>query len=232
MSIILDHKTHIYKLSSGLSLGNSVSKLVNNHWPSFDAATAARKCGRAARLKWTGDPDASDDTVMAAWSENGREAAKKGTDLHERIEKYLLGEKCHGLDSVISGWLSARFKDWVLEPEKKIAGAVLPEGRLIPGTIDLLARDPSGNYWIFDWKRGSVDDSRGDEDVVTGLVGTKLNRYSLQLSFYATILENNYDIIVPVERRRLVKVLEDETPIEIDPRDLDPMVSVVAALEI
>jgi hypothetical protein len=231
MTLSLDPATHIYRLSSGLSLGASVSSLVNRHWPSFDAAVAARRCGPSARLKWTGDPNASDDKVMAAWSENGRQAAKRGTEMHERIEKFLLGETCHGLDDTTSTWLSTRFKSWTLEPEKKICGSVIPDGRLIPGTIDLLALDPNGNYWIFDWKRGSVDDEKGDRDEITGLAGTKLNRYSLQLSFYASILKNNYDIIVPVERRKLVRVLEDETPIEIDPRDLDPMVGIVAALE-
>lgn len=230
-TITFDASSHTYRIG-GMRLGASVSTLVSKHWPQFNAAQAAARCGPVARIKWTNDPDATDEMVMAAWKEHGRRAAQLGTELHERIECFIKGDTNHRLDSTTSTWIANRFgPGWSLDPEKCIAGAIIPGGRLIPGTVDLLARDPENNWWIFDWKRGSIDNVNGDMDAVTGVVGTKFVRYSTQLALYAAILSNAYNIIVPPERRKLVHVTEDCEPEEIDVQNCDGLAQIIAALE-
>lgn len=227
-----DPQTHRYTMPSGRPLGRSVSSVVSRHWPAFDGPRIARQCGPAAREKWTGDPCGSDAQVLEAWAKNSKEAAAAGTAMHERIELFFRGSASHRLDDPTRVWLENRFgQDWVFEPEKRICGPVVPGGRIIPGTVDLLATDPNGDHWLFDWKRGSIDDDNGDVDPVSGLRGTKFVKYSLQLAFYAAILDANYGISVPAHRRRLVQVREDIEPHEVDVKDVDALVAVVSSLE-
>ena len=66
---------------------------------------------------------------------------------------------------------------------------------------------------------------------MTGVVGTKLVKYSTQLALYAAILSNAYNIIVPPERRKLVHVTEDCEPEEIEAQNCDGLAQIIAALE-
>ncbi len=230
VSLVFDAKSHTYFFNRK-KLGSSVSKLVNQHWPAFDSIRIASKCGPKAREKWTGDPDASDTDIITAWNQNAKQAAALGTALHAKIEDYFRGSHNHGLDPTIQTWLTSRFSGhWEFEPEVTVSGFVYEGGRRIPGCVDLLAFC-DGEAWLFDWKRGKVDNDNGDLDPITGLRGTKYNKYSLQLAFYAAILKQSRGIDVPVQRRVIVKVLENTEPYEIPAADMDAVVPIVAALE-
>lgn len=228
--LVFEPKSHSYFLNKK-KLGASVSRLVSRHWPAFDSARIAARCGQKAREKWTGDPHASDADIIEAWSQNAKEAAALGTALHERIECFFKGSDGHGLDMTIQSWLRERFSgSWTFEPEVAVCGSVYDGGRIIPGTVDLLAFC-DGEAWLFDWKRGKVDDDKGDVDPITGIKGTKFIKYSLQLAFYAAILKQSRGIDIPAHRRVLVKVLENTEPYEILAADMDSVVPIVAALE-
>lgn len=223
--LVFVEKTHCYMLD-GKRLGPSVSGLVKMYWPAFDGAAIAKKCGRSARMKWTGNPLASDEALLAAWEKNGKDAAEKGTRIHAQIERWFLNFRNRPsqnanspLCTVIRTWLETRFprdKGWCFWAEKKVYGSPYGTDRIVPGTIDLLARDNFKNYWIFDWKRGEIDlhSQRGEYDEATGTIGTKYVKYSTQLALYAQILERSYGIMVPLERCRLVRTHEGITPVE------------------
>ena len=234
-AVVFDTESHSYTVN-GTRLGLSVSGVVKAYWPEFNAASVAKRCGRTARIKWTGNPDATDAELVEAWDQNGKEASEKGTRIHYLIETYFLNP-AQGSDlcPVVRRWLKRRFsaKGWRFWPEKIVYGT--PNGALcvIPGTIDLLARDGDGQWWIFDWKRGEVDpdSKKGDIDEITGVRGTKYVKYSTQLALYAQILASDYDIIVPLERCRLVRTHEEMEPIEYAIfRGADGLASLAAAL--
>jgi len=230
-SIVLRSEDHTYVLSDGTELGPSVSTVAASPWPAFDPVTCARRCGPAARLKWTGDRDGSDEAIIAAWASNAEAAANRGTEIHAAIEAMLLSlNHAHGatprptdapispgdgpsLCPVVAAWIVDRYptSDWELHPELIVYGSVYDGGPLIPGTIDLAAvRRDTDEVTLVDWKTGSVDDSKGNRDAVFGIKGTRLAKYSIQLGLYKLILERWYG--VSVRALEVVQITPGETP--------------------
>lgn len=215
--IQLRQDDHTYVLKDGTELGPSVSTVAASPWPPFDSAGCARRCGPAARLKWTGDAEASDEMIIAAWESNGQAAADRGTRIHADIETMLLSRTEDGTGLVpgtlcptVADWINNRFPpdEYHLYPELIVYGSVYDGGRDIPGTIDLVAvrrhgRDPDDlaappcpTATLVDWKTGSVDDAKGAKDPLFGIKGTRLAKYSIQLGLYKLILERHYGVAV------------------------------------
>ncbi len=229
--IQLRQDDHTYVLNDGTELGPSVSTVAASPWPPFDSAGCARRCGPAARLKWTGDAEASDEKIIAAWESNGREAADRGTRIHADIETMLLNRAEGGTGPVpdtlcptVTGWINDRFPpdEYHLYPELIVYGSVYDGGRDIPGTIDLvavrrhgqdpddLAAPPCPTATLVDWKTGSVDDTKGAKDPLFGIKGTRLAKYSIQLGLYKLILERHYG--VGVDSLEVVQITPGRMP--------------------
>lgn len=218
-----DH-TYVVIETSGkeVELGSSVSGFSAALWGAFNAHLMARRCGSAARKRATGNPGASDKELEAAWKASGDAAAERGTEIHLSIEAYLLARNPdHGpppLDAaalcpIVASWIDGRFpeSEWDTIPEMIVYGRVYDGGRVIPGTIDLVAVNRlTGRVTLVDWKTGSVDDTKGRKDDLFRLPGTRMAKYSLQLGIYKLILEREYGAVV--EALEVVQVTLGETP--------------------
>ena len=220
----LEDHTYLVARASGeeVELGPSVSCVSATFWGAFNAPLMARRCGPAARKRATGNPDASDKELEAAWKANGDAAAERGTAIHLIIEAYLLARNPeHGppppdadpLCPIVASWIDAQYpeSEWDTIPEMIVYGRVYDGGRVIPGTIDLVAVNRlTGRVTLVDWKTGSVDDTKGRKDGLFGLPGTRMAKYSLQLGIYKLILEREYG--AEVEALEVVQVTLGETP--------------------
>jgi len=112
------------------------------------------------------------------------------------------------------------------DPEQIVAQAALEPFRtelpliairdghaVVAGTADALFLDSNGDTWLIDFKRTDKDLSpsvfdfgRGGINEMQGKKGNDYNKYSLQLSFYAVMLEESAGITVPPDHRLLVQL--------------------------
>ncbi len=144
--------------------------------------------------------------IVKFWDDRGKEAAQKGTFLHEQIEKYYLGEtpvktdEFHLFEQFVSEHRNIKpySSEW----------RVFDEEFHIAGTIDLIAKNEHG-YDIFDWKRSKkviytftgkpiTDDGWGNVGIgsLKDINDTSYNQYCLQQSLYRYILEKNYNLTI------------------------------------
>ena len=177
----------------------SASALIRKFFPEFDAVGAARKLRPSNPLYGM-----SVDDIVAKWDDKGKEAADKGTILHEQIENYYLGNEYNRTDEF---WLFESFATAhsFLEPYR-CEWRIFDEEFGIAGTIDFVA-DNKGELEMYDWKRSKkVIDPASGKPIETDKWGkrgigklaniddTSYNHYCLQQSLYRFILEKNYGL--------------------------------------
>lgn len=212
--IEFDEVAHTYKFD-GILIPASVSRIASSLKRPFDSLVIASRCGPAKREQWTGDPNCTNAALAAAWSANGAEAAAAGTRLHAQIETFHIDNENSNLCPIIEAWMRRTFPrpETTVYPELRIAGNVIDgNARIVAGTIDLLCYDRrTGDWSIWDWKRGSISTTNGEEDTL-GL-GVRMSShlvYSVQLALYARILRMSYGI--NVRGRYLVHTVEGQEP--------------------
>lgn len=231
--ISFDEYAHAYGFD-GKPVEVSVSRIAASLKTPFDGLVVASRCGAAKREQWTGNPNCSNAALVAAWKQNGIEAAEAGTRLHAQIEAFHRSSENTGLCPIIQAWMRQTFpRPFVtVFPELRIAGQVIEgDSRVVAGTIDLLSYDHRTETWsIWDWKRGNVSDLNGDEDALgIGVRMSNLRVYSVQLALYARILRFSYGIVVG--QCRLVHTIEGREPelIDCDP-DADAIAEIAALM--
>ncbi len=175
----------------------SVTTVVDSCFKQFDAEHWARE-------KCPENPMA----LIAQWEAKAKNARDLGTLMHDRIERYYLGEKLG--PEVATDPTFALFKHFssehILCPYRS-EWRIFSERYQIAGTLDFLAIEPDGRYIIYDWKRSTkVVDTNGN--VITKnfnryafapidtLPDTTYNHYALQVSIYRFILAEHYGIDV------------------------------------
>lgn len=208
----LDEASHVYTVAGIPSKYGSVTALVANHFPKFNAAdTCARFYTRWANnsshkyykmiseMRLQGVADASiQSTIVDGWTEQGRAAAHAGTHLHKQIELFLKGEAHESSDEMykfVAWWNTVGCIEVV---GCEVPLALMQGGKpLVCGTIDFLGKTKAG-YAIIDWKRSfTIDDNgfgRKGNGMLSHIDDTKLNRYRLQLSIYAELLLREHNI--------------------------------------
>lgn len=190
---------HVYLIDN--TVAPSASALVSKFFPAFDAYGRASNLSRNNLLY--GMPV---DEIVKTWKSRGEEAAKKGTYLHQQIEKYFLGETYKETEEF------KLFKQFIADhPEinpYRSEWRVFDEEFHVAGTIDLISWN-GNELEIFDWKRSNkiidqltrkpiIFDQWGNYGVgqLEDLDDTRYNRYCLQQSLYKYILEKNYGISI------------------------------------
>lgn len=197
-AIVFDEANHLYTL--GDTAFDSVTTVVEALFEPFDADYwAARKA----------TPDHTAEMIKAEWAAKGELARNLGTVLHDRIERYYLGQ------NVPREWMAdedfRRFSDfaWAVRLcAHRTEWRIYHEESRIAGTLDFLALRPDGQFDIWDWKRSAkVCDASGHPVTVnpfgkTGLApvehlpDTTFHHYALQVSIYRYILETKYDMVI------------------------------------
>ena len=196
--ISFDPSQHIYRF--GDEEFESVTTVVDNLFAKFDAETAAmRKCnGDAVRAR----------QLMNEWEAKGQQARDLGTLMHDRIERYYLGEPLEAgvyADPTFSHFLN--FADERKLHPYRSEWRIFSEQFKIAGTLDFLSVTPEGEFEIYDWKRSTkvvdpmgrvIDNSyrRTAEYPLGNVADTTFNHYALQVSIYRFILAAHYGINV------------------------------------
>lgn len=178
---------------------DSVTTVVEGLFAQFDADYwAARKA----------TAECSAEELKAMWARRGEEARNKGTELHDRIERYYLGEAPDAealADRAFRNFLA--FAAEVRLTPYRSEWRIFSERARLAGTLDFLAFD-GDKYEIYDWKRSSklvdaagrvVDTDRYGRHAfapVEHVPDTTFHHYALQVSLYRYILETEYGIEV------------------------------------
>ena len=136
------------------------------------------------------------------WDIKREEAAKKGTLLHEVIEKYYNNENVKEFPPEFK-FFEEFIKKYPSIKPYRTEWRVFDSKVSIAGTIDMVYEKPAGELFIFDWKRstklvndiGAVikSDFEYGFDELNDLSNNSYNKYCLQLNLYKYILEENYD---------------------------------------
>lgn len=195
-----DAATHTYRLDGCDGELTSVTTLVESCFPEFDSQ------GCAARVAAREGVDVA--TVLERWDAIARDARVRGTAMHDRIERYYLGEENHGAEESEEFRLFRMFADVERLHPYRTEWRIYHEDYGIAGTLDFLELTPEGTYNIYDWKRSIklIDAGRGT--VITespyrtmslaplSLPDTSYWHYALQVSVYRYILQEKYGIRV------------------------------------
>lgn len=197
-ALIFEPESHTYSLN-GITF-DSVTTVVENCFEQFDAE-------HWAELKAT--PERTKEMILAEWEAKGEAARNLGTQMHDRIERYYLGEQVQ--------------PDWMQDPSFQRFAAFAWDIRLCPhrsewriyheesrlaGTLDFLARRLDGRFDIWDWKRSSKIVYDNGAPVTASSFGktaleplghlpdTTYYHYALQVSIYRYILETKYGMSI------------------------------------
>lgn len=191
--ISFDPDTHTY--SCGTMTFKSVTTLVGECFEKFDVDYWAPRIASKQGI--------SEAELRAVWERKAENARRLGTIMHEKIEKFYLGETP---DSDETFSLFEKFaEDNKLNPYRT-EWAIFDEESRIAGTLDFLDYT-DGKFNIYDWKRSDKIMADG-KPVVTNkynktalcpigtIPDTTYWHYVLQVSIYRYILEKNYGINV------------------------------------
>jgi len=198
----------------------SVTTIIGDHFPKFNAKTMATKCSKKVGGKYHGMKPGEILDMWQAEAERGRD---EGTNVHEYAE-WLISGKTQGRPTRP---ISERCERLFVQAEKAVAGLlkrftfiaaemiVFSPGTGLAGMIDLLMYDPLKNeIIILDWKQNKeiVTDTMYDKTglpPIEHLDDTDFNHYGLQLSTYQYIMECNGYFPGKTYRRALIHLREN-----------------------
>lgn len=182
----------------------SVTAVVGDLFEKFDADYWAQR---------KATPERPAQVLKAEWEAKAQQARELGTLMHQRIEKYYLGEN-------VDAWLAdptfrhfcAFTWQYSLRPYRSDWPIFLEEADLA-GTVDFLAENSDGSLDLWDWKRSCKVVSVSGELIdynkwgttalppIAHVPDTSFHHYALQLSIYRYILELKYGL--KIRRSRL-----------------------------
>ena len=207
--ISFDEKEHNYFVD-GQKIGFSVTAIIDKFFVEFDSGYWAK---RKAMEKLTRDGVVIDekvltqaiDEILKKWEEKRRDAAEKGTWLHEKIEDFYNEKYYEEYPTEFSFFKKFHDKYPALTPYRT-EWRIFDASVSIAGTVDMVYKKNNGDVFIFDWKRSTkLVDQQGKlllKDFKYGLDGlshvedNSFNRYALQQNIYKYILESNYSVKV------------------------------------
>lgn len=194
-----DEEEHIYTRND--KEYKSVTTFVKEFFSKFDAeAVAQSKAYSYGKYK-----DKSKEEILEMW----RQKADDGTEVHKQIEDWLRGKE-------LAGWkprAKQGRKYWLSNiREEYFIHDVWPELRVyhdkykLAGTVDVVFKHNSKGktakhqVTLVDWKTNKAiykspykKGSTGTHEITENIPDCNWHHYSLQLSLYAFILEDQFD---------------------------------------
>lgn len=196
-----DADSHTYYLSDKPL--KSVTTLVEECFPQFDSLYWAHRKAPQEGI--------TPEELMAKWEAEAQRARDLGTVMHDKIERYYLGEDSG--DDTDAYRLFRCFAAVNHLYPYRTEWRIYFEEYGIAGTLDFLERTPNGTYNIYDWKRSrKLIDRYGRIETTSPFRKMALHpishipdcsyyHYALQVSVYRYILEQKYKI--SINRMRL-----------------------------
>jgi|AntRauTorckE6833_2_1112554.scaffolds.fasta_scaffold00276_20 ATP-dependent exoDNAse (exonuclease V) beta subunit len=201
----LDEPTHKYTVAGHENLKyESATTWIKSFFPIFNAPAIAQSLIDRYPDKYG---DQTKEEILAGWNK----IAAIGTSVHNELENWCKSwqalppeerpafqdetpdfkyeKSYHGFY-----WLQENLQPhYQLYPEVKLSN----EDLQIAGTVDLLIHDPKQNLWIIaDWKTNksirASSRSKGTHKATCFLDDCHLSHYSLQMSLYQWMLEQDY----------------------------------------
>jgi hypothetical protein len=178
----LEKATHVYRCSDG-NVYKSVSSILSNIKPKFDLEQKALEYSLRRKMPI--------DDVFKLWEDKKNVGLKYGTDVHENVEEYFKTQKV----------LNPRYESIVKEIYDKVYAEngyneliCFDKNKKICGTADYVVLG-SDFFDIFDFKTNikfnfeNQYENKFLLDPVSHLPNSEYFIYSLQLSFYANMIE-------------------------------------------
>ena len=203
--INFDSSKHEYSVD-GKKIKISVTGLIEKFFPKFDSEYWSNKKAME-RIQIEGG-NLTDDNIknvkkeiLSEWELNRKEAADKGTLLHEKIEDYY-NDINNEHDLPEFHYFKQFIKKYPTLNPYKTEWRIFDSELSIAGSIDMVYEKNNGDLFLFDWKRstkivndaGYLIESNFDYgfDELSHIADNGYNKYSLQLNLYKYILETNY----------------------------------------
>jgi len=200
----------------------SVTTWNHTHFPKFDADAIIKNIFKSKA--WGPDHKYWGQTaeqIKASWKSNGDAVSGAGTNLHERIERFMNDKRfqfaysqkelyeiytCdfkNKVDEAIEWEYFLQFvKDHKELKPYRTEWMIFDEDLKLAGSIDMVYENPDGTLSIYDWKR-SKDISKinnWDKFAINPLIchmpDSNFWHYALQLNTYKSIIERKYGKIV------------------------------------
>lgn len=198
--IVFDEEPHVYYVH-GDSNNTSVTTLVHQYFPKFDADAVIKRMMFSKNWKNSPYYGKTADEIKEQWKQNGLDATTKGTHLHKSIEMFYNNVDVIDNDTPEYEMFKQFYNDHkdVVEPYRT-EWEVYDEQHKIAGSIDMVFRNKDdGTYSIYDWKRTKeikMKNAYGSRGAfpLESFHDCNYVHYSLQLNIYKKILETNYGI--------------------------------------
>jgi len=190
----------------------SPSKFIHEFTKPFDADAIIAGIIASGNPKYEG---MTEDEIKFNWDLNNKIACAKGNKMHNAIELYYnqvpgikkatawegLEEECSQFDEFIA------FQESTGLVPVRTEWRVYDEDTRIAGDIDMLFRNKSGGYELYDWKRVKELKKTGftpmKHAALCHLGDCNYWHYTLQLNLYKHILESKYGM--KIDRMYLVE---------------------------
>lgn len=192
-----DPEKHIYDYDGQVL--TSVTSFLKQWFP-FDKDGIASMCAR--RRKTT------KEAILQEWTEK----ANFGTYIHALAEKYANGEELTNTEEQEISHVITFFEETKLKPF--LSEAIVWSTTLgIAGTIDLIAEDEKGDFWIVDWKTSSQITISGEPCSwpLQNLNNANFYSYSLQLNVYKFLLENEFGFAGKIAGMLIIQLMPNKT---------------------
>jgi len=203
--LTFDSKKHEYFVD-GKKINYSVTGIIENFFPKFDLEYWSNKKAKE-RIQTEGGKLSSENIskvkndILIEWEDNRKDAADKGTILHEKIENYY-----NNIEDSIDAPEFTYFKNFIKKYPKlkpyKTEWRIFDCNLSLAGSIDMVYEKDNGELFLFDWKRSTKivngaghlieSDFNYGFDELSHIADNSYNRYSLQLNLYKYIIESNY----------------------------------------
>ena len=203
--VFFDSMNHEYFVD-GKKIKYSVTGLIESFFPKFDSDYWSSKKA-IERIQIEGGKLTNENIsnvkkdILMEWEGNRKDAADKGTLLHEKIENFY-----NNIEDSIDAPEFIYFKNFIKKYPKlkpyKTEWRIFDSNLSLAGSIDMVYEKDNGDLFLFDWKRstkivngaGHLIESDYDYgfDELSHIADNSYNRYSLQLNLYKYVIENNY----------------------------------------
>ena len=195
--ISFDEKTHTYYIDGSSEGIISVTTLIHQHFPKFDADNILKKM----KNKNEKYPNMTDSQIKKLWTNNSINSSKDGTKMHKIIENYY-----NSIENKKSEEESKEYK-YFLNFNSSIKNRLQPfrtewsifDGQLeLAGQVDMIYKKSDNTYALYDWKRSKEIKKENPFEKGLGklsnLDNCNYNHYSLQLNIYKRLVETRYNM--------------------------------------
>jgi len=223
-NISFEEKNHKYTINEK---GNSITPyistttFIHKQFENFDADEIIKKM--MSGKNWTNSKyfGLTNDEIKKLWSDNGLLVSGEGTNLHNKIEKFmnqkLPDDEEYTHKNLLKNYIENNYTDnsvdWNLflkyienYPDfvcYRTEWLIYDEEVKIAGSIDMVYINKNDNSLnIYDWKRSkkitkeAFNNKYAITPCIDHLPDSNYFHYSLQLNIYKAILEKNYNMII------------------------------------